>query len=164
MARHDERIGAEQVDPAAGGRVTYAEGEPVVARVDDRRPRRRGGAAAILVLLVVIALVAFLLIRRNSNTPDATRDVTVQSCTAGAAGGKPTASGQILNSTSKSSNNVVRLRFKDANGNAVSNGIAAVNGIATNQTAQWQLTGIQAAKGPVTCELTGVTRTHIPGQ
>ena len=30
--------------------------------------------------------------------------------------------------------------------------------------ARWELTGTRSAEGPLTCELTDVSRTHLPGQ
>ena len=134
--------------------------------VVEARPRRSGAfrLVALLVALLVIAavVVAVVLVTRTSD--DAKDDVTVGACDADPGGGKPTASGQIVNDSSKTSNYVIRLRFKDSEGNAVSEGVAAVDGVDALQTARWDLTGARSADGPVTCEVTDVSRTHLPGQ
>jgi hypothetical protein len=141
-------------------RSTY--GDDVV----EVRPRRGGAfrvVALLLALLVVAAIVvAVLLVTRTSD--DAKDDVTVAACNADPGGGKPTASGQIVNDSSKTSNYVVRLRFNDAQGNGVSEGVAAVDDVEAGATARWELTGTRSAEGPLTCELTDVSRTHLPGQ
>jgi hypothetical protein len=134
--------------------------------VVEARPRRSGAfrVVALLLALVVIAavVVAVLLVTRTSD--DAKDDVTVAACDADPGGGKPTASGQIVNDSSKTSNYVIRLRFNDSEGNAVSEGVAPVGDVEAGATARWELTGARSADGPVTCEVTDVSRTHLPGQ
>ena len=110
---------------------------------------------------VVVAIVVFA---GNNSSDPAKDDVTVQACNADPGGGQPKASGQIVNNTSKPSNYVVRLEFLDAQGNQVSEGATAVKDVEPSQTASWELTGTRDARGPVKCEVTGVSRTHIPGQ
>lgn len=133
-----------------------------------RPPERKGKKALwtilglILLALIAAAVVAFLLARKT--TDDAKKDSTVKACNADAGGGKPKASGQILNHSSKTSNYVIRLKFNDAQGNSVSEGAAPVKDVEANKTATWELTGTRSAKGPLTCEITGVSRTHLPGQ
>jgi len=90
--------------------------------------------------------------------------VTVAACNADPGGGDPTASGQIVNDSSKTSNYVIRLRFNDAQGNGVSEGVVAVDDVEAGATARWELTGTRSAEGPLTCEITDVSRTHLPGQ
>jgi len=126
----------------------------------------RGRRTPVLALLlaIVVVVIAVGLVLHSRHPSNAKADAKVGTCTAGATSAKPTATGQIVNPTSKASTYVVRVRFKDAQGNAVSNGIASVNNVKSGATAKWQLTGDTAAKGPVTCEITGVTRTHLPGQ
>lgn len=130
------------------------------------RPRRSGALRliALLVALVVIAavVVAVILVTRTSD--DAKKDVAVSACNADPGGGKPTASGTVANSSSKTSNYVIRLRFNDSQGNSVSEGAAPVKDVESGQTARWQLTGARSTDGPVTCELRSVSRTHLPGQ
>ena len=131
--------------------------------VIEQRRRRVGPFVALLVVVaaVVVAIVVFA--GNNSSNP-AKDDVTVQACTADSGGGEPKASGQIVNNTSKPSNYVIRLKFLDSQGNQVSEGVSAVKDVEPNATASWELTGTRDANGPVTCEITGVSRTHIPGQ
>jgi len=134
----------------------------------DRAPRRRRrgplGIIAAVVVLVLVAAVAVAVVLATRSTDDAKKDVAVKTCTPDPGGGKPTASGQIVNHSSKGSNYVIRLRFNDAEGNNVSEGVATVRDVEAGQTADWQLTGARSADGPVTCELRGVSRTHVPGQ
>jgi len=119
---------------------------------------------ALLVALVVIAAIVVAVVLATRTSDDAEDDVAVATCNADPDGGKPTASGRIVNDSSKTSNYVVRLRFNDSEGNAVSEGVAAVDDVDAGQTAEWELTGARSADGPVTCEVTDVSRTHLPGQ
>jgi hypothetical protein len=130
-------------------------------------PRRRSGALrfiALLVALAVIGLVVLAVVLVTRTSDDAKDDVTVSACNADPEGGDPTASGQIVNDSSKTSNYVIRLRFNDAQGNGVSEGVVAVDDVDSGATAQWELTGTRSAQGPLTCEVTDVSRTHLPGQ
>jgi hypothetical protein len=133
----------------------------------DRPPRRRGAVfrliALLLALAVIVAIVvAVVMVTRTSD--DAKDDVTVRACNADPGGGDPKASGRIVNDSSKTSNYVIRLRFDDAQGNGVSEGAANVNDVEAGATARWELTGTRSAGGPVTCVVTDVSRTHLPGQ
>jgi hypothetical protein len=128
--------------------------------VEQRRRSNVGILVAVLVLAAIVVGVVVLLTRDDS--PSVRGDVAVQGCQAD--GGKPTATGTILNHSSKTSNYVIRMNFKDGSGNQVSEGVNAVNDVEAGASAQWTLTGTRAARGPVNCEVTGVTRTHIPGQ
>jgi hypothetical protein len=139
--------------------------------VDDRdgvddRPRRRGRllrvVVSLLVLAVIVVIVLVLLIKGTSSK-SAKKDVTVTTCRADG-GGRPTASGKILNHSSKTSNYVIRLKFTDAQGNTVSEGVAPVKSVGADETATWDLTGARDVKGSVQCKITGVSRTHLPGQ
>jgi hypothetical protein len=133
----------------------------------DRPPRRRGGVfrwIALLVALAVIAAIVVVVIMVTRTSDDAKDDVAVKACAADPGGGDPKASGQIVNSSSKTSNYVIRLKFNDAQGNGVSEGVANVNDVQAGATARWQLTGTRSARGPVTCVVTDVSRTHLPGQ
>jgi hypothetical protein len=100
----------------------------------------------------------------KDDSASARADVTVQSCQADPSGGKPTASGTIVNHSSKPSNYVIRLKFTDGQGNEVSEGVNAVKDVEAGANATWKLTGSRGAKGPVKCDVTGVNRTHVPGQ
>ena len=130
------------------------------------RPRRRGRllrvVVSLLVLAVIVALVLVLLIKGTSSK-SAEKDVTVTACRSNG-DGKPTASGTIVNHSSKTSNYVIRLAFTDAQGNTVSEGVAPVKSVGVDKTAKWDLTGDRDVKGSVQCDLAGVSRTHLPGQ
>lgn len=129
-------------------------------------PRRHTGLRllAALVALAVIAAIVLVVVLVTNTSDDAKDDLTVATCEADSGGGDPTASGQIVNDSSKTSNYVIRLRFDDAQGNGVSEGVAAVDDVEAGATAQWELTGTRSAEGPLTCEVTDVSRTHLPGQ
>lgn len=114
----------------------------------------------ILAALIIVAVVIFT----KDDSASARRDVTVQSCQANPSADKPTASGTIVNHSSKPSNYVIRLKFTDGQGNQVSEGVNAIKDVEPGASATWKLTGTRAAKGPLKCEVTGVSRTHIPGQ
>jgi hypothetical protein len=128
--------------------------------VEERRRSRVGLLVVVLVLAVIVVGVVVLVTKDDS--PSARGDVAVQACQAD--GGKPTATGTILNHSSKASNYVIRMKFKDGSGNQVSEGVNAVNDVEAGASATFTLTGTRAARGPVNCEVTGVTRTHVPGQ
>ena len=133
----------------------------------DRPPRRRSGVfrlIALLVALAVIAVIVLVVVMVTRTSDDAKDDVTVSACKADPGGGDPTAAGRIVNGSSKTSYYVIRLRFEDAQGNGVSEGVANVNDVQALATARWQLTGTRSAQGPVTCVVTDVSRTHLPGQ
>jgi hypothetical protein len=132
----------------------------------DDRPRRRsrllGAVVSLLVLAVIVAVVLVVVIKATSSE-SAKKDVTVTTCRS-VDGGKPTASGRILNHSSKTSNYVIRLKFTDADGNTLSEGVAPVDSVGADETATWELTGARDVNGEVRCEITGVSRTHVPGQ
>ena len=130
-----------------------------------QRSRRSIVGPLIAVLIVAAAIVvAIVVFAGGSSSNPAEEDVTVQACAADPGGDKPKASGQILNHSSKASNYVVRLTFTDPQGNQVSEGVVAVKDVEPDETAAWELTGARDAKGPLRCEVSGVSRTHIPGQ
>lgn len=139
---------------------------PTTGRLARRGRRRVPWWLLLLVFLLIVAVIALAIIlaHNNSSSSKAKQDVTVQACNADPGGGKPKASGQIVNKSSKTSNYVVRLKFLDAQGNQVTDGVDGVKGVKPLETVKFDLTGIQKAKGPLTCEVTGVTRTHLPGQ
>jgi hypothetical protein len=116
-----------------------------------------------LVVLAVIAVVVVTVVVKATSSDSAKNDVSIRSCAA-TSGSQPKASGEILNHSSKTSNYVIRLKFTDTQGNTVSEGIAPIQSVDAHQTATWQITGDRDAKGSVRCELTGVSRTHVPGQ
>lgn len=134
------------------------------ARSEKRRGGRIIGAIIALIVLIIIVVVVAAIIGHNNASPAAKKDVTVSSCASDPAGGKPTAKGAIVNNSSKTSNYVVRLKFLDESGNQVTEGVDGAKGVKAHETIPFTLTGDRSAKGTLKCEVTGVTRTHIPGQ
>jgi hypothetical protein len=106
----------------------------------------------------VVAGVLALTFAGCSSSKSAKKDVKITSCQAGAGGGKPTASGTIVNHSSKTSAYTVHVKFKDSSGNGVGDGVSVVASVDPNETAKWDTKGTLNAKGPVTCELDSVTR------
>jgi hypothetical protein len=131
--------------------------------VIEQRRRRVGPIVALLVIVAAVVVAVVVFAGNNSSDP-AKDDVTVQACSADPGGDKPSATGQVVNNTSKSSNYSIRMKFLDAQGNQVSEGVDVVNDVEPGETATWKLGGTRDARGPVRCEVTGVSRTHIPGQ
>jgi len=117
-------------------------------------PRQRGAAAAIVVAVLAGGC--------SSSGSAAAKDVTVAACTADPAGGKPKASGQIHNNSSKASTYIIHVKFVDSSGNQVGDGVATVGRVEAAGTANWSALGSQAAHGPLNCPLAGVTRTVAP--
>jgi hypothetical protein len=136
----------------------------VLVMVIERQRSRSGIFGVLIGLLVVAAVIIAVVVVFAKSDNSAKRDVTVQACNPDVNGAKPTASGQIVNHSSKTSNYVVRLKFTDAQGNQVAEGVNGVKAVAPGATASWTLKGDRAANGPVKCIVTGVSRTHIPGQ
>jgi hypothetical protein len=128
-------------------------------------PRRHSLLRFFVALLVVAAIVvvALVLFVNGTSSKSAAKDVTITACRPATAD-KPTAAGAIVNHSSKTSNYVIRLEFTDAQGNTLSEGVATVASVASGETATWDVTGTRDANGPVQCRITGVSRTHVPGQ
>jgi hypothetical protein len=133
------------------------------AVVDDRGEDGLLGALLSLVVLAVVVAVVLVLVFKGTSSKSAKKDVTVTACRSNA-DGKPTASGTIVNHSSKTSNYVIQLAFTDAQGNTVSEGVAPVKSVGVNKTAKWDLTGDRDVNGSVQCNVAGVSRTHLPGQ
>jgi len=116
----------------------------------------------LLKLPVTAALGAALLVGCNSGSsksPNA--DIAVTSCAADPAGGKPRASGAIVNHSSKPSGYTFKVRFVDASGNAVTEVQNGVGRVEPNATSTWTALGNGNAKGPLTCKLTDQTRVAV---
>jgi hypothetical protein len=118
---------------------------------------------AVLVVAAIV-VVAVLMLRDDNSSNPAANDVAVKACNADPAGGEPTASGEIVNHSSKTSNYAITIEFNDPQGNQVSEGATAVNDVEAGDLATWKLTGVREAKGPVGCDISNVSRTHVPGQ
>jgi hypothetical protein len=112
-------------------------------------------------LAAIMLSVLLVLAGCSSSKAAATKDVKITACTADPNGGHPTASGEIVNHSSKSSLYTVHVKFYDASGNAVGDGIAAVAKVDPGTSATWRATGTLNAKGPITCKLSSVTRTAV---
>jgi hypothetical protein len=97
-----------------------------------------------------------------SKSSSAAKDATITACTASPSGGHPTAQGRILNHSSKASTYAIHVKFVDAAGNSVGDGLAAVARVDAGTTANWHADGSLDAKGKLTCTLSSVTRTIAP--
>jgi hypothetical protein len=92
----------------------------------------------------------------------AAKDVTITACTASPTAGHPTAAGRIVNHSSKASFYAIHVKFTDASGNGVGDGLAAVAKVDAGGTANWHADGSVDAKGSVTCAVSSVIRTFSP--
>jgi hypothetical protein len=92
----------------------------------------------------------------------AAKDATITACTPSPTGGHPTATGRIVNHSSKSSAYAIHVKFTDSAGNGVGDGLAAVAKVDAGSTANWHANGSLNAKGPLKCALSSVTRTISP--
>ena len=106
----------------------------------------------------VLAGVLALTLASCSSSKSAKKDVKITACKAGPGNGKPTASGTIVNHSSKTSAYAVHVKFKDSSGNSVGDGVSVVASVDPNETAKWDTKSTLNAKGPVTCELSSVNR------
>jgi hypothetical protein len=113
-------------------------------------------------LVVTSAFLAATLTGCSTSGSTAAKDVTITACAAGPSGGHPTATGQILNHSSKSSLYTIHVKFTDSAGNGVGDGMAAVAKVDAGTTATWHANGTLNAKGPVKCKLSSVTRNLSP--
>jgi hypothetical protein len=111
---------------------------------------------------VAACWVAVLTGCSSSAKAAAKKDVTVTACTASPTGGHPTATGTIVNHSSKASLYTLHVKFSDSAGNGVGDGVAAVAKVQPAATATWHANGTLNAKGALTCTLSSVTRTLAP--
>jgi hypothetical protein len=118
------------------------------------------GRALATTCMMLFALAVVAGCAASSKT--AAKDVKITSCKASPTGGHPTAAGTILNKSSKSSTYTIHVKFKDASGNGVGDGIAAVGKVDPDTSAKWHVTDALNAKGKVNCELGTVTRAAVP--
>ncbi len=108
---------------------------------------------------VVIAGAVFV----GCGTTKSTRDASVTACNADPGGGKPTAEGQVTNTSTKSSTFVLQIGFYDSSGNRVSEGVDTVGSVNAGGAGPWHTTGAADAKGPLTCKVMSLRRTVAPG-
>lgn len=93
---------------------------------------------------------------------EGTQDVTVTACAADPGGGFPRATGRVVNQSSKASTYAIRVRFIDASGNRVSEGVDTVGRVEAGQQATWNVSGAARATGQLRCEATA-SRSEAPG-
>jgi len=115
-----------------------------------------------LTLIASVVLAVALAACSSSGSAAAKKDVTITACTASPTGGHPAASGRIVNHSSKASLYTIHVKFADASGNGVGDGIAAVAKVEAGAQATWHAGGTLNAKGRVTCTLASVTRHLSP--
>jgi tripartite-type tricarboxylate transporter receptor subunit TctC len=99
----------------------------------------------------------------SSGSAAAKKDVTITACTSSPTGGHPTATGRIVNHSSKPSLYTIHVKFTDSSGNGVGDGVAAVAKVDPGTTATWHANGTLNAKGPLKCTLSSATRNAVPG-
>ncbi len=117
---------------------------------------------SLILLIGTSALVAGALTGCSTSGSSAAKDVTITACTSSPTGGHPTATGRILNHSSKSSLYTIHVKFTDSAGNGVGDGVAAVAKVDAGTTATWHANGTLNAKGPVKCKLSSITRNLSP--
>ena len=117
--------------------------------------RRRMVALAALALTGILPLAC--------GTSKSTTDASIAECNADPGGGQPTARGQVVNTSSKTSSFYLRIGFYDSSGNKVSEGVDQVGSIDPGKGGPWQTTGVARAKGPLTCKVITLRRTYAPG-
>jgi P pilus assembly chaperone PapD len=115
-----------------------------------------------LFLLVGTSACLLAALTGCSSSSSAKKDVSITACKASPTGGRPSASGTIVNHSSKPSLYTIHVKFKDGNGNDVGDGIAAVAKVDPNETAKWSATSPVSHKGGVKCTLSSVTRAAVP--
>jgi hypothetical protein len=113
---------------------------------------------------VAMALAVALTGCSSSGSAAAKKDVSITACKASPSpsGGHPTATGRIVNHSSKASLYTIHVKFKDASGNGAGDGVAAVARVDAAAQATWHATGTLNVKGAVTCALASVTRHLSP--
>ena len=124
--------------------------------------RLKPQAAPARLIACAIASAMALTACSSSATSAAKKDVTITACTSSPTGGHPTATGNILNHSSKASLYTIHVKFTDSSGNGVGDGVAAVAKVDPGTSATWHANGALNAKGPLTCKLSSVTRNAVP--
>src|SRR5579862_1663280 len=104
---------------------------------------------SVIVSAAASALAVSALVGCAASSATAAKDVTITACTASPSGGHPTASGQILNHSSKASAYTIHVKFKDSAGNSVGDGVAGLAKVGAGSTASWHAEGTFSAKGPL---------------
>jgi hypothetical protein len=97
-----------------------------------------------------------------TSSQTASKDVAITACVASPTGGHPSATGAIVNHSSKASTYVIDVDFYDSSGNKVTAGGASVGKVEAGATAIWHAGGVTDATGPLSCKLGNVSRTLAP--
>lgn len=134
---------------------------PVTAWEQALRGKERKPVFKRLLFSVAIALVVVTLSACASDDPK--EDATVTSCVPGNETEKPQATGQVRNTSSKTSSFFVRIEFHDPSGNRVSEGVDTITDVEPGTSSPFTITGLAHAKGPLSCEVGTVRRTAAPG-
>jgi len=113
-------------------------------------------------ILAAAVCGVFLVAGCAASSKTAAKDVTITACEPSPSGGHPTASGHIVNHSSKASVYTIHVKFKDSAGNGVGDGLTGVARVEAGATANWHANDTLNAKGPVTCSLSSVTRNVSP--
>src|SRR6266550_424850 len=109
-----------------------------------RRLKPRAAPAGVIACVIACAIA--LAACSSSAKSAAKRDVTITACTSSPTGGHPTATGNIVNHSSKASLYTIHVKFTDSSGNGVGDGVAAVAKVDPGTTAKWHATGTLNAK------------------
>ena len=112
--------------------------------------------------LVATPLLLAALAACSGAAKSVTSDATVTACTPGD-GDRPSASGDIVNRSSKRSSFAVEVSFYDTSGNRVAEGADTVNGVEPGATGRWRAVATANAKGPINCKVKTVRRIRTPG-
>jgi len=129
---------------------------------EEKAPEQKEKAVSRSIRLLSAAVLAATLVV-GCGTSKNTQDASIQGCNADPGGGKPTANGIVVNTSSKSSSFFIRLGFYDQAGNRISEGADTVGSIDPGGTGPWSITGAADANGPLTCEVMTLRRTAAPG-
>jgi hypothetical protein len=119
-----------------------------------------GRKLALTALLVMTALA--LGSCGDDEEENAEADVTVGVCAHDSTGGRPNAEGRIINNSSQDSAYAFRVTFIDTAGNKVSEGAVTVAKVPPGGQATWRTEGVTAARGPLVCDLSEISRTAVP--
>jgi len=114
----------------------------------------------LLVVAVLAGLVAAF--AGCSSSSSAKKDVKITACKASPTGDHPSASGTIVNHSSKASVYTIHVKFKDDSGNDVGDGVAGVAKVDPKENAKWSATSTVSHKGTVKCDISSVTRNAVP--
>jgi len=98
---------------------------------------------------------------KAAEAPKANRpedDVKLDKCGTDDFGKFPRAELTVVNHSSKTSNYMIQVEFTDGAGTRVSEGVAALNNLAPDQTAKEKAVGLTDAPSDLKCKITEVTR------